>query len=125
MSVQASSLNGAIGGNGKNNDDQLKNACQQLESFFWEQMLSAMDETIPEDGELGDSFASGVYQDMMNQQYALLLAQSNLSDGLTNVMYQQLGGKSQAAGATETSPEKGALQPGASPGKTPDGSEPA
>lgn len=69
---------------------QLRQACQQLESFFWNQLLTAMDKTIPDDGMLGDSFAKDIYRDMLNQQYALLLAQQGSNNNLGDILYRQL-----------------------------------
>jgi len=76
-------------------DTRLRNACQQVESFFWNQLLAAMDQTIPDDGVLGASFAKDVWQDMQNQQYALLLAQQNSGNSLSDVLYQQLSSQQQ------------------------------
>ncbi len=77
-------------------DTRLRNACQQVESFFWNQLLSAMDETIPDDGVLGASFAKDVWQDMQNQQYALMLAQQDSGNSLSDVLYQQFSSQRQA-----------------------------
>lgn len=78
-----------------NDETQLRSACQQMESYFWNQLLAAMDKTIPDDGILGGSFAKGVYQDMLNQQYALVLARqgSQGRGSLSDILYRQLGGK--------------------------------
>lgn len=78
-----------------NDETQLRSSCQQMESYFWSQLLAAMDKTIPDDGILGDSFAKNVYQDMLNQQYALVLARqgSRGRGSLSDILYRQLGGK--------------------------------
>lgn len=76
-------------------DTRLRNACQQVESFFWNQVLAAMNKTIPDDGMLDASFAKDVWQDMLNQQYALLLARQDFGNSLSDVLYQQLSNRRQ------------------------------
>ena len=72
-------------------DAKLKAACQQFEAVFWNQVLDAMQETVPDDGILGDSFSNDIYQSMLNQQYSVILAgQDSSSNGLSEIMYQQL-----------------------------------
>jgi Rod binding domain-containing protein len=70
---------------------KLKTECQQFEAVLWNQVLEAMQETVPEDGVTGDSFSSDVYQGMLNEQYAGLVAgQDSSSGGLSGILYQQL-----------------------------------
>ncbi|MGD0621776.1 MAG: rod-binding protein [Thermacetogeniaceae bacterium] len=70
---------------------KLKAECQQFEAVLWNQMLDAMQETVPEDGVLGDSFSNDVYQSMLNEQYSTLLAgQDSSPNGLSGILYQQL-----------------------------------
>jgi flagellar protein FlgJ len=89
-------------------DAKLKAACQQFAAVFWNQVLDAMQETVPEDGVLGDSFSNDVFQSMLNQQYSAILAgQDSSSNGLAEIMYQQLTGNSDVGGKTS---EAGAMQ---------------
>jgi Rod binding domain-containing protein len=91
--AQSSALHATTGGLADKTDKRLWQACQQLESFFWNEVLTAMYETVPGDGELGDSFARDVYQDMLSQQYSLLLAQQESKNGLAGVLYRELSGQ--------------------------------
>ncbi len=70
---------------------KLKAECQQFEAVLWNQVLDAMQETVPEDGVMGDSFSNDVYQSMLNEQYSGILAgQDSSPNGLSGIMYQQL-----------------------------------
>lgn len=72
---------------------KLQAECQQFEAVFWNQVLDAMQETVPEDGALGDSFSNDVYQSMLNEQYSGILAgQDSSPNGLSGILYQQLSG---------------------------------
>lgn len=73
-------------------DARLKDACSQLEAVFWQQVLRAMRRTIPTGGLLGDTYARDVYTDMLDEQYALLLAGQDRT-GLGRILYEQLRGK--------------------------------
>ena len=97
--VNSSTKQDSQGANAK--DAKLKAACQQFEAVFWNQVLDAMQETVPEDGVLGDSFSNDVFQSMLNQQYSVILAgQDSSSNGLSEIMYQQLTGNSDVGGKT-------------------------
>ncbi len=54
-----------------------------------------MTRAIPTDGLLGASYAKDVYQDMLNQQYALLLAQQGSKNSLGDILYRQLCSQTQ------------------------------
>jgi flagellar protein FlgJ len=70
---------------------KLKAESQQFEAVLWNQVMDAMQETVPEDGLLGDSFSNDVYQSMLNQQYSTLLAgQDSSPNGLSGILYKQL-----------------------------------
>lgn len=87
-------------------DARLKDACRQLEAVFWQQLLRAMRRTIPTGGLLGRSYAKDVYTDLLDEQYALILAGQERA-GLGRLLYEQLRAK----------------QPLASPGLVDDGCE--
>jgi len=65
-------------------DARLKQACQQLEAVFWQQILQAARKTIGSRGGAQD-----LYTGLLDEQYALLLAGQNRS-GLGRVLYEQL-----------------------------------
>lgn len=78
-------------GNGRE-EASLKDACRQLEAVFWQQLLRAMRRTIPAGGLLGRSYARDVYTDLLDEQYALILAGQERA-GLGRLLYEQLRGK--------------------------------
>lgn len=67
-------------------DVKLKQACQQLEAVFWQQILQRMRKTIPS---RGATYARDLYTGLLDEQYALLLAGQNRS-GLGRILYEQL-----------------------------------
>jgi Rod binding domain-containing protein len=102
---QTAGASQAVGASGKSqeNNSKLKAECQQFEAVFWNQVLDAMQATVPADGVLGDSFANDVYQGMLNEQYSTLIAgQDSSSTGLSGIMYRQLAGQSGAAAKQNT-----------------------
>lgn len=70
-------------------DARLKQACQQLEAIFWQQILQQMRKTIPSGGMLGATCARDLYTGLLDEQYALLLAGQDGS-GLGRILYEQL-----------------------------------
>jgi Rod binding domain-containing protein len=90
----SSKVGGSQGQNSGDADAKLKAESQQFEAVLWNQVMDAMQETVPEDGLLGDSFSNDVYQSMLNQQYSTLLAgQDSSPNGLSGILYKQLSGK--------------------------------
>ena len=87
--------------NSSGDDAKLKAESQQFEAVLWNQVMDAMQETVPEDGVLGDSFSNDVYQSMLNQQYSTLLAgQDSSSNGLSGILYKQLSSELPSAKQT-------------------------
>ncbi|NPV28723.1 MAG: hypothetical protein HPY58_03535 [Firmicutes bacterium] len=79
----------------KPEDERLKKACQELEGIFWHYLLRAMRKTIPRGGLLEKSSERAIYEDLLDEQYALLLARRGFS-GIGKILYEQLrrpGGK--------------------------------
>ena len=75
----------------KGQDDQkLKEACQEFEAIFLHKMLQQMRAGIPSGGLIGESYASKIYKDMLDEQYSKLIAKSPGSIGIAELLYQQL-----------------------------------
>lgn len=68
---------------------RLKDACQQLEAVFWHLLLRSMRKTIPEDGLFEQSSEERLYLDMLDERYAMLLAEQD-SAGIGRILYEQL-----------------------------------
>lgn len=74
----------------KDQDDQkLKEVCQQLESVFVHQMLSQMRNAIPSEGYLQPNQGEKIFQDMLDQEYAQKISQAG-GIGLADIVYRQL-----------------------------------
>ena len=69
---------------------QLWDAALELESVFLNQLVSAMQRTIPRgDGVLSASKAEEIFQGMLDEEWAELMAKSGDS-GLAKLLYDQL-----------------------------------
>lgn len=72
--------------------DALRQAAHEFESLLVHQMMKAMRKTVPTEGGLtGDSFAHGVYTDMLDERYAGVVGEQG-GLGLADMIVAQLGG---------------------------------
>ncbi len=79
----------AAGKAGDQGDKRLREACQELEAVFWHLLLRSMRRTIPEGGLFEKSSEERIYLDMLDEQYALLLARQETT-GIARILYEQL-----------------------------------
>jgi Rod binding domain-containing protein len=99
----SSQVGSSLKKNSSGDDAKLKAESQQFEAVLWNQVKDAMQETVPEDGALGDSFSNDVYQSMLNQQYSTLLAgQDSSPNGLSGILYKQLSSELNTPSAKQT-----------------------
>lgn len=70
-------------------DKKLKEACQELESVFLYQALSAMRSTVPANPLLGRSQAEDIFQGMLDQEVTKSASKSG-GIGLADILYRQL-----------------------------------
>ena len=69
---------------------QLRQASQELEAIFLQQMISVMQRTVPRDeGILKRSQAEELFQGMLDEELAKIMAESG-ETGLARSLYQQL-----------------------------------
>ena len=73
---------------GASHSEALKEAAEQFEGLFIQQMLSAMRKTVPEDG-LFSSAEEGTFRDLADQQLAQDLAKSG-DFGIAEALIRQL-----------------------------------
>lgn len=69
--------------------EQLKNACQEFEALFTEQMLKTMWKTVPSGGLLPKSQAQKIWEDMYVEQIAREIS-SGKGLGIADSLYRQL-----------------------------------
>ncbi|MBN2546144.1 MAG: rod-binding protein [Spirochaetes bacterium] len=71
------------------NEKKLYNACIELESFFWKQVLNSMKKTINKykliDGGLGED----IFSDFLYDEYSVILAKNSKSK-ISDDMFKQL-----------------------------------
>jgi len=67
----------------------LKKSCQDFEAIFIQSMLKAMRKTVPEGGLFAKSNATKIFEDMLDQEFAVSIAK-NQSVGLAEQIYRQM-----------------------------------
>ncbi|MDW7675764.1 MAG: rod-binding protein, partial [Bacillota bacterium] len=72
-----------------NNDEKLKEACQQFESYFLNQMLKGMKNTIPKNDMMPKSYAREIYEGMLDEQYSESMSKAG-GIGLAKMLYDDL-----------------------------------
>ncbi|MEE4361542.1 MAG: rod-binding protein [Pseudomonadales bacterium] len=78
------------------NPEALRAAAEQFEALFVGQMLSAMRNTLPEDGPFSSEHEQS-YRQMLDQQLAVEIASSG-DFGIADALVRQLGGPEAASG---------------------------
>ena len=76
----------------RNQDEKLREAARQLEGVFLAQLTAAMQATVEEGGFLGESQATGMWQQMFNDQISEM-ASGSMEGGLGQALYEQLRGR--------------------------------
>lgn len=71
-------------------DDELKEACTEFESYFLNMMFKSMRKTVVSNGGIfGKSNAEKIFQDMLDEQMTYKMAKQG-GIGLADMMYKQL-----------------------------------
>lgn len=77
-------------------DDELKEACTEFESYFLNMMFKSMRKTVVSNGGIfGKSNAEKIFQDMLDEQMTDKMAKQG-GIGLANMMYKQLSRQNNA-----------------------------
>jgi len=71
-------------------DKKLREACQELEAVFVNQLLRQMRATVPRGGILEESTGSQIYREMLDEEYSKLIAKSPGNLGIGEMLYKQL-----------------------------------
>ncbi len=74
---------------GASRDEKLREACDEFEAIFTQQLLSAMREATMESGLMPKSSGEKAFESMLDEQRSLQMAKSG-SLGLGEMIYQQL-----------------------------------
>jgi flagellar protein FlgJ len=69
--------------------EEIKDAAKQFEAYFLKHLLQEMRATVPESGLWKEGFANDVYNGMLDEQYASLMADHG-GIGLAAVLERQL-----------------------------------
>ncbi len=89
LTLQANSLKKLPETKGVSDDTRLREAANDFEAIFIQQMLKTMRKTTFESDLLPKSEGEKIFQSLLDEQYALLSAKSG-SLGLGEMIYQQL-----------------------------------
>lgn len=77
-------------------DDELKEACTEFESYFLNMMFKSMRKTVVSNGGIfGKSNAEKIFQDMLDEQMTDKMAKQG-GIGLADMMYKQLSRQNNA-----------------------------
>ena len=77
-------------------DDELKEACTEFESYFLNMMFKSMRKTVVSNGGIfGKSHAEKIFQDMLDEQMTDKMAKQG-GIGLADMMYKQLSRQNNA-----------------------------
>jgi Rod binding domain-containing protein len=74
----------------KESPEQIMAAAQSFEAIFVNQLLKSMRATLPEDGLMENSFAKGMFTEMLDKEYAQMSVKSR-SFGLADMIARQFG----------------------------------
>jgi flagellar protein FlgJ len=81
--------------------EAIREASKAFESIFVNELMKSMRKTLPEDGMLNGGFANGVFNGMLDQEYASIASRSGQL-GLADIIAEQLGaGSSTNSAAAE------------------------
>jgi flagellar protein FlgJ len=76
---------------GNNENNKMRNACEEFESVFISYLLKSMRKTIPNNSE-EDGFSRDVYTSMMDEEVAKAVAKGH-GIGLADVLFRQFNSK--------------------------------
>jgi flagellar protein FlgJ len=75
---------------GKNEDAELKKACEDFEAIMIQQMLKAMRKTVPEGGILEKSSGSDIWESIYDEKISFESSGVEKGTGLAKFLYRQL-----------------------------------
>ncbi len=76
--------------NGEQEDEVLKEACKEFESYFLQTVMKEMRKTIPENDQfIKKGQGEKIFTDMLDEQYAKMSADQE-TVGLANMLYKQM-----------------------------------
>jgi len=73
----------------ENDKEEIREACRSLETVFLNIMFNSMRSTIQKSDLFGNSFARGIYEDMLYEQYAEEASRGK-GLGIGEMLYEQL-----------------------------------
>ena len=73
----------------KETDNKLMDVCYDMEAMFVGNMLKSMRQTVKENDLFGKSLAKDIFQDMLYEEYAKIMARTD-EFGLAHQIYNQL-----------------------------------
>ncbi|NLV16096.1 MAG: flagellar biosynthesis protein FlgJ [Syntrophomonadaceae bacterium] len=71
-------------------EEKLMEACRDFEAIFLNELLKAMRKTVPKSDLVKSGFSQEVFQSMLDEEYSKLMATSQQSTGLAEMVFLQL-----------------------------------
>lgn len=71
-------------------DKKLREACQDMEAIFVNQLLKQMRATVPKSSLVDESMGSSIYKEMLDTEYSTMISKSPQNFGLADMLYKQL-----------------------------------
>lgn len=71
-------------------DKKLREACQDMEAIFVNQLLKQMRATVPKSSLVDESMGSSIYKEMLDTEYSTMISKSSQNFGLADMLYKQL-----------------------------------
>ena len=91
--------------NGKDDNKQLLKAAKDFTAIFFDTMLQSMRKSVSKSQLLGGGHAEGMYQSMLDSEYAKLMAERDQS-GLAQVITRQLSELGKVRGRSQEQQQK-------------------
>lgn len=85
-------------------DAKLREACDQFEAYFVQQLFKEMRKTIPQGGLFENSNERGIYEGMLDEEYSNVISKRS-STGISNALYKQLSPKISKLQETDSNKE--------------------
>lgn len=89
MRTQVRATNNSADGRKERDLERLKDACNEFEAIYINEMLKTARKTIPDDGLFQKDNATKMYEEMMDMERARSMSQ-NSSLGIASAMYEQM-----------------------------------
>jgi len=83
-------------------EKKLREACQEMEGFLWQEVLRGFRRAVPESSLLPQAAGHDIFQDLLDEELAKAISKGN-PGGLADLLYRQLTGAPPSASQSSAS----------------------